>query len=119
MYIDGFVIPATIAKRDEFLHHARTVDAFFLDYGATRVVEGWGDDVPLGTTTDFARSVALQEGEVVVFSWIEWPDKATRDTGAEKVMKDERMQPKEGEDMPFVGARLIYGGFEVLLDAKG
>jgi uncharacterized protein YbaA (DUF1428 family) len=49
---------------------------------------------------------------------VEWPDKATRDAGSEKVMNDPRMQPKEGEEMPFSGARLIYGGFEVLLDAK-
>lgn len=115
MYIDGFVIPATLAKRDEFLHHARTVDAFFLDYGATRVVEGWGDDVPLGTTTDFARSVALQEGEVVVFSWIEWPDKATRDAAFEKMRTDERMMALP---MPFDGKRMIFGGFEAVVDIR-
>lgn len=118
-YIDGFVIPCPEANRDRFIEHARQGDAVFMELGALRIVECWGDDIPDGHTTDFRRAVKAEDGEAVLFSWIEWPDKATRDAGAEKVMKDERMQPKEGEDMPFVGARLIYGGFEVLLDAKG
>ena len=82
-------------------------------------VECWGNDVKPGKTNDFRTAVIAEEDEEVIFSWIAWPDQATRAAGAEKVMKDERMQPKEGEDMPFVGARLIYGGFEELLDAKG
>ncbi len=54
----------------------------------------------------------------MVFSWIEWPDKATRDAGMEKMMADPRMQP-EHNPMPFDGKRLIYGGFVPLLDLKG
>jgi len=80
------------------------------------VVEGWGDDVPHGTLTDFYRAVAATEGETVVFSWIEWPDKETRDAGMKKVMEDPRMQPG-AEPMPFDGKRLVFGGFNCLLDA--
>lgn len=115
MYIDGFVIPVTPGNRDDFLHHARTVDAFFLEYGATRVVEGWGEDVPTGETTDFARAVALKDGEVVVFSWIEWPDKATRDAAMEKMRTDDRMMSLP---MPFDGKRMIYGGFDPVIDMR-
>jgi len=109
MYIDGFVAPVPNGKRDEFINHARTIDAYFLEFGALRVVEGWGDDVPAGTTTDFHRAVALQTGETVIFSWIEWPDKATRDAAMEKMRTDPRMM---AEPMPFDGKRMIFGGFE-------
>ena len=108
-YIDGFVIAVPNANREQFIEHARTFDAFFLEFGATRVVECWGDDVPDGKLTDFRRAVQAEQDESVVFSWIEWPDKATRDAGMEKIMKDPRM-PAAGE-MPFDGKRMIFGGF--------
>ena len=113
-YIDGFVIAVPSGNRDKFVRHASTADAIFRELGATRIVECWEDDVPDGKTTDFRRAVALKEGEHVVFSWIEWPDKATRDAGMKKVMEDPRMQP--GDPMPFDGPRLIFGGFRVLVD---
>lgn len=109
MYIDGFVIPVATGDRDAFIDHASRVDAYFLEMGALRVVEGWGDDVPAGNTTDFARSVALQDGETVAFSWIEWPDKATRDAALAKMRTDPRMM---AEPLPFDGKRMIFGGFD-------
>ena len=109
MYIDGFVIPVPTDRKAEFLEHARLVDALFLEWGAIRVVEGWGDDVPTGKHTDFARSVAATSDETVVFSWIEWPDKATRDAAMEKMRTDPRMM---GAPPPFDGKRMIFGGFE-------
>jgi uncharacterized protein YbaA (DUF1428 family) len=108
-YIDGFVIAVPNAKRKEFIAHAKTFDAIFMEFGATRVVECWGDDVPDGKLTDFRRAVQAKDDESVVFSWIEWPDKATRDAGMEKFMKDSRMEA--ASDMPFDGKRMIFGGF--------
>ena len=52
-----------------------------------------------------------------MFSWVVWPSKATRDEGNKKVMADPRLQPGP-ENMPFDGRRLIWGGFEVLLDTE-
>ncbi len=108
MYIDGFVIPVPSARKEEFLAHARSIDALFMEFGALRVIECWGDDVPAGKTTDFARAVAATVGGTVVFSWIEWPEKATRDAAGEKMRTDPRMM---AEEPPFDGRRLIYGGF--------
>ena len=114
-YIDGFVIAVPDANRQKFIDHARSFDPLFLEYGATRVVEGWGDDVPDGKQTDFRRAVQAQDGESVVFSWVEWPDKATRDAAMEKMMKDPRMDPATNP-MPFDGKRMIFGGFSNVLE---
>jgi len=114
-YIDGFLAAVPTANKEAFLQHARTGDSVFIEFGALRVVECWGDDVPHGTQTDFFRAVEARADETVVFSWIEWPDKATRDAGMQKMMDDPRMQP-ENNPMPFDGKRLIYGGFVPLLE---
>ena len=108
-WIDGFVIAVPHANRAQFIEHARTFDSIFLEFGATRVMECWGEDVPDGKLTDFRRAVQAKPDESVVFSWVEWPDKATRDAGMEKFMKDPRMEA--AGDMPFDGKRMIFGGF--------
>jgi uncharacterized protein YbaA (DUF1428 family) len=112
-YIDGCVIAVPTANRDRFIAHVRLADAAFRDAGALNVVDCWGDDVPTGTHTDFRRAVAAREDETIVFSWIEWPDKATRDAGMQKVMQDPRMS-SDANPMPFDSQRMIYGGFQPL-----
>lgn len=114
-YVDGYLIPVPNDKREEYRQAAMMASAIFKEFGALRVVECWGDDVPQGTVTSFPLAVQLAPGENVVFSWIVWPSKKARDEGSAKVMADPRMQP-EAMPMPFDGKRLIYGGFEVLLD---
>ncbi len=114
-YIDGFVIPVPAGKKTAYRKMAAEAALIFKQYGATRIVECWGDDVPDGKVTDFKRAVKAEPGETVVFSWIVWPSKAARDEGNRKVMADRRMQP--GPDMPFDGKRLVFGGFELLHDS--
>lgn len=114
-YIDGFVIAVPTANKDKFIHHANSGDSVFLEYGATRVLECWGDDVPDGKLTDFRRAVQAKDDETVVFSWIEWPDKAARDQGMERAMKDSRLSP-ENNPMPYDGKRMIFGGFSPIVD---
>ena len=109
-YIDGFVIAVPNANRDAFIAHASNFDAMIMEFGAIRVMECWGDDVPDGKLTDFRRAVQATMDESVVFSWIEWPDKATRDSGMQRFMKDPRVQG-DAAAMPFDGTRMIYGGF--------
>ena len=108
-YVDGFVIAVPTANREKYRAIAQKASAVFKEYGALGVTECWGDDVPDGKLTDFRRAVQAKDGESVVFSWIEWPDKATRDAGMEKFMKDPRMAA--ATDMPFDGKRMISGGF--------
>jgi uncharacterized protein YbaA (DUF1428 family) len=114
-YVDGFVMAVPTANKQKFLEHAKTVDAFCIECGATRLLECWGDDVPVGKQTDFRRAVQAKDDETIVFSWIEWPDKATRDVGMDKMMKDPRFSP-EKNPMPFDGKRMIFGGFAPILE---
>lgn len=115
-YVDGFVAAVPTANRDVFRKHATAAAAIFKEHGALTVVECWGDDVPDGKLTSFPMAVQRKEDETVVFSWITWPSRQVRDDGMAKVMADPRMQP-EANPMPFDGKRLIFGGFEVLVQA--
>jgi uncharacterized protein YbaA (DUF1428 family) len=113
-YIDGFVIAVPTANKQKFIDHAAKADPLFIEMGAVRIFECWQDDVPEGKQTDFRRAVQATPEENIVFSWIEWPDKATRDAAYAKMMagdfNDPRMS-KEGNPMPFDGMRMIFGGF--------
>jgi uncharacterized protein YbaA (DUF1428 family) len=116
-YIDGFVLPVPTANREPFLAMAEKSAAGFDKYGAARQLEAWGDDVPDGKVTDFRRAVQATEGETVVFSWIEWDDKAARDAAWEKIKADPELQP-DHDDMPFDRMRMFWGGFEIILDSR-
>jgi uncharacterized protein YbaA (DUF1428 family) len=113
-YIDGFVIAVPKTNRDIYKKHAETAAALFKEHGALQLVEGWGDDVPDGKITSFPMAVKCQEDEAVVFSWILWPSRQARDEGMKNFMADPRMS--QMDPMPFDGKRMIFGGFEVIVD---
>lgn len=113
-YVDGFVVAVPTAKQDTYRRHAESAAAVFKENGALQVVECWGDDVPEGKLTSFTMAVQRKDDETVVFSWITWPSRAARDEGMKKSMEDPRLK---NMDMPFDGKRLIYGGFQVIVNA--
>jgi uncharacterized protein YbaA (DUF1428 family) len=114
-YVDGFILVVAPDRKDAYRELAQKAASIFLEHGALRDVEAWGVDVPKGEVTDFYRAVKAKEDETIVFSFIEWPDKAARDEGWKKVMADERMKP-DHDDMPFDGQRMFWGGFERIVD---
>jgi uncharacterized protein YbaA (DUF1428 family) len=114
-YVDGFVAAVPAANRELYRKHAESAAAVFKEHGALHVTECWGDDVPEGKLTSFTMAVKREKDEVAVFSWITWPSRQVRDEAWKKVMADPRLKP-EANPMPFDGKRLIYGGFEVLVD---
>ena len=114
-YLDGFVAAIPLAKKKAYLQHATAAAVVFKEFGALSVVESWGDDVPEGKLTSFPLAVKREEGETVVFSWIQWPSKAVRDSAWESVMADPRMNTKDNP-MPFDGKRMIYGGFQIIME---
>lgn len=112
-YVDGIVVPVPTDRRDDYVRLAGQNAKVFREYGATRVVETLGNDVPHGKVTDFYRAVKAEDGETVAFSFIEWPDKTSRDQAWQKIMQDQRMQHGGGL---FDGKRMFWGGFEKILD---
>lgn len=116
-YIDGFLIPVPTDKREAYKEMAARVAPVFREHGAQGIVECWGSDIPHGKVNDFYTAVIAKEDENVVFSWVVWPSKEARDEGNKKIMEDPRL--KDMSDMPFDGKRMIFGGFEILLDIGG
>jgi uncharacterized protein YbaA (DUF1428 family) len=114
-YVDGFVIAVPTAHRETYKKLAETAAAVFKEHGALKVVECWGDDVPEGKVTSFPMAVKRKDDETVVFSWVVWPSRQMRDAGNKKVMEDERMKPGS-QPMPFDGQRMIFGGFETIVE---
>jgi uncharacterized protein YbaA (DUF1428 family) len=112
-YIDGFVAAVPTADREAYRKHVERAADVFKEHGALKVVECWGDDVPDGKLTSFPMAVRKKHDETVVFSWILWPSRGARDEGMKKVMADPRTQLNP---MPFDGQRLIFGGFEILVE---
>ena len=116
-YVDGFVIPVPEANKQAYNEMAAKAAPIFIEHGAIHVVENWGDDLAKGETTDFYMAVKAEEGETVVFSWITWPSKEARNAGNDAAMKDERFAEMMGNNV-FNGKRMIYSGFENIVDVK-
>ena len=114
-YVDGFLLAVPTAQRAAYQKIAEDAAVVFKEYGALKVVECWGDDVPDGKLTSFPMAVQCQENETVVFSWIIWLSREARDEGNQKAIADPRMQP--AEEMPFDGKRMIFGGFEMIVES--
>ncbi|MBU4436115.1 MAG: DUF1428 family protein [Alphaproteobacteria bacterium] len=114
-YVDGFVLAVPKAKIAAYKEMAKLGGQIWMEFGALSYVECLGDDTPYGEVTSFPRAVQATDDEVVVFSWITYSDKASRDAVMAKVMADERMKPYM-DNMPFDGKRMIFGGFEAFLE---
>lgn len=117
VYVMGFVVAVPGDNRDAYARHASDAMPYFREHGALRMVEAWGDDVPHGERTDFHRAVDARDGESVVFSWQEFPDKPTADAASAAMAEDQAMDDM-ASTMPFDATRMIWGGFEVLLDRR-
>ena len=115
-YFTGFVAAVPTANKQKYLDHVKSAWPLFQSYGATRMTECWGADVQKGKVTDFQGAVQAKDDETVVFSWLEWPDRATADAAFASMMEDPDMQAM-GE-MPFDGMRMIWGGFAPIVDVK-
>lgn len=114
-YVTGFLLAVSPANKDAYRTMAEKSWEIFRDNGCLAIRENWGADVPDGTVTSFPMAVKKEGDEVVVFSWLEWPDRATCDRAWQALMKDPRMA--EMGEMPFDGKRMMWGGFEELFRA--
>ncbi len=113
-YVSGFLTPVKAADKDRYIASCKKSWPAFQKAGALEQVETWGVDVPPGKVTGFDLAVKLEEGEVVVFSWLKWPDRATADA-CFAAMQD---NPDFADmDMPFDGKRMMWGGFEPIFES--
>lgn len=115
MYVDGYLLAVPATNKDKYGDMATKAAHVFKKHGALRVVEAWEDDVPEGKLTSFPMAVKRTEGEKIVFSWILWPSRQTRDEGMRNAM-DELHKLMSADEMLFDGKRMIFGGFETLVD---
>ena len=113
-YVMTYVGSVPTDKKQDYVKIAASMAEVFKEYGATRVVECWGADVPPGKLTSFPLAVKSEEGETVVSGWQEWPDKTTQEAGMQKAMQDPRMAIMQG--IPLDGKRMIFAGFDVAVD---
>jgi uncharacterized protein YbaA (DUF1428 family) len=116
MYVDGFLLAVPTANKEAYRAFAAGMAAAFKEHGALSIVECWGDDVPEGKVNSMRSAVLLREDETVVFAWIAWPDKATRESGMKKAFDDPR-RPIDMSAMPFDGKRMIFGGFDMIVNS--
>src|SRR5688500_2731183 len=114
-YFEGFLVPVPESRREEYRKHAADAAPIFKEFGVKRHVEAWDSDVTEGKVTDFRKAVDAKPDEKVVFAWFEYPSKQARDAANEKMMSDPRMKDM-GESMPFDGKRMIYGGFDAIVE---
>jgi uncharacterized protein YbaA (DUF1428 family) len=112
-YVDGFILAVPKTNLDTYKEMARKAGEVWKEFGALQYVECTADDVAYGEVTSFPRAVQASEDEVVVFSWVIYESRARRDEVLAKVMNDPRTK---GQDMPFDGRRMIYGGFQPFLE---
>lgn len=116
-YVDGFVLPLPKSNLDSYRAIANKAGQIWREHGALEFRECIADDVKPGQVTSFPQSVDLKEDETVVFSWITYESREHRDQVNAKVMSDPRMADMmKPEAMPFDGKRMIYGGFDTLVD---
>ena len=114
-YVEGFIVAVPKENKEIYRAHAAGAAPLFAEFGATRLLEAWASDVPDGKVTDFRKAVQAKEEEEVVFSWFEYPSKEARDAASAKMMSDPRME-EMGASMPFDGKRMVFGGFEAMLE---
>jgi uncharacterized protein YbaA (DUF1428 family) len=116
-YVDGFILPLPTANVEKYREVATRCGEIWREHGALQFRECIAEDVKPGKLTSFPQSVNLEEGETVIFSWIVYESRAKRDEVNDKVMKDPRMaELMKPEAMPFDGKRMVYGGFDMLVD---
>jgi uncharacterized protein YbaA (DUF1428 family) len=119
-YVDGFVMPLPKSNLEKYREIATTAGGLWIEHGALDYKECLAEDVQVGEVTSFPRSVKLEDDETVIFAWITYESRQHRDDVNAKVMSDDRMKAlmdPAGEIADY--NRMVYGGFEVIVDLEG
>ena len=122
-YIDGFVLPVPRIHLNEYRSVAEKVAEIWKEYGALAYFEYVGEDLTLEGTRSFIEIVDAKENEAIVFGWVIFHSKETRDLANKQVPADPRMtvlvtpltNPKR---LIFDASRMVYGGFQPLVQSN-
>lgn len=114
-YVDGFIVPVPKKKVAAYKKIATLAGKIWMEHGALSYVEAVADDVKPGKWTSFPQSVKLKKGEVVIFAYITYKSRKSRDAVMKKVMSDKRLK-MDMSAMPFDGKRMIFGGFKSIVE---
>ena len=114
-YVDGFVIPVPKENIDAYRRIARFAGKIWREHGALEYRECVAEDVHVKFGLPFPKAIKVNPGETIVFSWIVYKSRAHRDRVNAKVMKDPRLN-MDTSPMSFDIKRMVYGGFDVLVD---
>ena len=117
-YVDGFVL--AVPKKNLKLYRAIAQKAgkIWREHGALQYVEAVGEDLEVKFGVSFTKAFKSKAGETIIFSWIVYKSRAHRDKVNAKVMADPRLRKiMENSAMPFDMKRMVYGGFEFLVNA--
>ncbi|MGQ0635657.1 MAG: DUF1428 domain-containing protein [Planctomycetaceae bacterium] len=119
-YVDGYVLPVPKKNVKAFLRMAKLAAIVWRDHGALDYKECVAEDLDTKFGTTFPATLKLKKGETVVFAYIVFKSRADRDRINAKVMEDPRLAmpetKKKKPQMPFDVKRMVYGGFEALVD---
>jgi uncharacterized protein YbaA (DUF1428 family) len=117
-YVDGFVIPLQKGKIDLYRTMAEKACRIWKEHGALEFRECVGDDLDVKDQVPFPQLAGTKPDETVIFSWIVFESRESRDQVNARVMADPRIKEMCDEsNSPFDFKRMAYGGFKVLVDA--
>jgi len=121
-YIDGFVLPIPRIHLDEYRRTVETVAGIWQEHGALDYFEYVGDDMDLEGTVSFPDLLKASKEEVIIFGWVVFASKATRDLANQRVAADPRMAGlidplTDPARLIFDAKRMAYGGFEPLVES--
>lgn len=112
-YLDAFMCAVPTANKEAYIEQEKHSAAIFRAHGATSITSCWGTEIPDGELTSMIKAVQCKEDETVVLGWITWRSREDRDNAWAKLHEDKQMQ---GITPPFDGKRMIFGGFDIILE---
>ena len=117
-YVDGFVLPVPKRRLHAYRRMAQKASKIWHEHGALEYRECVGDDLAVKIGMPFPKGIKTKPGETVVFAYIVYKSRMHRDQVNAKVMNDPRIAGMcDPKDMPFDCKRMLYGGFQTIVEA--
>ncbi|NER12091.1 DUF1428 family protein [Leptobacterium flavescens] len=121
-YIDAFVLPIPQEHLNQYRDVAGVVAKIWKEHGALAYFEYVGEDLKLEGTRSFPEAVAAKEDEAIIFGWVVFDSRETRDLANKRVASDPRMVDliaplTNPSRVIFDAQRMVYGGFQALVQS--